>query len=140
MQSALLKYMKENIGQFPAELSQLKPHFEAAPDEAMLQRYAIVPESSIPSLKMGGDWMITVRTPVDEEFDTVWGLGPNGFGTTSHQNLNEAAMLAAPLKAYQSANNGQQPQKPSDLLPYATTPEQLEALRKFEQKGNSTSN
>lgn len=105
----------------------------------MLQRYAIVPESSIPSLKMGGDWMITVRTPVDEEFDTVWGLGPNGFGTTSHQNLNEAAMLAAPLKAYQSANNGQQPQKPSDLL-HATTPEQLEALRKFEQKGNSTSN
>ena len=104
----------------------------------MLQRYAIVPASSIPSLGLGGDWVITVRTPVDEEFDTVWGLGPNGLGTTSSQNLSEAATLSAPLKAYQSANGGHQPQNPSDLLPYATTPEQLAALQKLQQKSSST--
>jgi hypothetical protein len=40
------------------------------------------------------------------------------------------------LKAYQAANNGQEPKNSSDLLPYLTTPEQQAAYQKLEQMRN----
>jgi RNA polymerase sigma factor (sigma-70 family) len=46
----------------------------------------------------------------------------------------EIITLAPALKAYAEANNGQHPKKPSDLLPYLTTPEQQAAFQKLEQK------
>ncbi len=51
----------------------------------------------------------------------------------------EVITIAPVLKAYSDAHNGQFPKNPSDLLPYATTPEQEAALRKLEETGASTS-
>ena len=136
MQKALGSYLKQNGDQFPSDLSQLKPFFDTAPDDAALQRYAIVPASSIPNMKMGGDWLITVKSPVDEEFDSQWALGPQGFGTSSYQGTQELNVLAPALKAYQAANNGHEPNNPADLLPYLTTPEQQAAFQKLEQMKN----
>jgi hypothetical protein len=133
MQKALGGYSQQNNGQFPSDLAQLAPFFETAPDEAMLQRYAIAPASSIPNMKVGGDWLITVKNPVDEQYDSLWALGTQGFGSTSYQGSQEKSVLAPVLKAYAAANNGQEPKNSSDLLPYLTTPEQQAAFQKLEQ-------
>ena len=137
MYKALQDYLKESDGQFPSDLSQLKPYFETAPDEAMLQRYAIVPASSIPNMKFGGDWLITLKDPVDVEYDSLWALGAKGLGNTTYQNSKEIAALAPAMKAYEDAHNGQGPAVSSDLLPYLTTPEQQAAWQKLEQMKNS---
>jgi RNA polymerase sigma factor (sigma-70 family) len=137
MQKALGTYLKQSNGQFPSDLSQLKPYFETPPDDAMLQRYGIVSSSSIPNMKMGGDWLITVTSPVDKDYDPLWVLGERGFGSTTYQGQNEATILAPASKAYQAANNGQEPKNSSDLLPYLTTPEQQAAYQKLEQMRNA---
>jgi RNA polymerase sigma factor (sigma-70 family) len=137
MHKALQNYLEQNAGQFPADISQLKPYFETTPDDAMLQRYTIVPASSFPNMKMGGDWLITVKNPVDEEYDSLWTLGPQGFGNTSYQGTKEISVLAPAMKTYEDAHNGQEPADPSDLLPYLTTPEQQAAYQKLEQMRKS---
>jgi RNA polymerase sigma factor (sigma-70 family) len=136
MQTALANYLKQNNGQFPSDVSQLKPFFETAPDDAMLQRYTVVPASFIPNMVMGGDSLITVKNPIDEEYDALWALGPQGFGNTTYQGVNEARVLDPALKAYEAANSGQEPKDPSLLLPYLTTPEQQAAYQKLEQLRN----
>ncbi len=133
MHKALGEYMKQNGGQFPTDLSQLKSHFETLPDDEMLQRYAIVPASQIPNMKMGGDWLITVKNPVDEEFDSLWAMGPKGFGTSTYKGMNDARVLEPVLKAFAAANNGQEPKDSSELLPYLATPEQRAVFNKIHQ-------
>ncbi|NOS68502.1 MAG: sigma-70 family RNA polymerase sigma factor [Verrucomicrobia bacterium] len=134
MHKALGEYMKQNGGQFPTDLSQLKSHFETLPDDEMLQRYTIVPASQIPNMKMGGDWLITVKNPVDEEFDSLWAMGPKGFGSSTYKGMSDAKVLDPVLKAFAAANNGQEPKDSSELLPYLTTPEQQVVFKKLEQK------
>src|SRR5260370_30476399 len=63
LQKALGNYLSKNNGEFLSDLSQLKPYFEAAPDDAMLHRYAIVPASSLPNLKIDDHWLITLKNP-----------------------------------------------------------------------------
>jgi RNA polymerase sigma factor (sigma-70 family) len=46
----------------------------------------------------------------------------------------EMAVLAPVLRAYTDANNGQRPQKASDLVPYLTTAEQQAAFQKMQEK------
>jgi len=137
MHKALGNYLTQNNQQFPTDISQLKPYFETAPEDAMLQRYAIVPASSAPNMKMGGDWLITVKNPVDEEYDSLWALGPKGFGATSYHGVKEQSVIAPALEAYKAANNGKEPQVPSDILPYLTTPEQQAAYQTLEQMRNA---
>lgn len=131
MQDALNGYLKDNNGQFPTDLSLLKSYFDSAPDDAALQRYAIVPASSIPNIKVGSDWVITVKDPIDTEFDSLWALGSRGFGSTVYQGATEEAILAPALKAYEAANNGTEPSDPSQIVPYLATPEQQAAYQKL---------
>jgi RNA polymerase sigma factor (sigma-70 family) len=133
MQKALQNFMKQSNGEFPSDVAQLRPYFETAPEEAALQRYAVVAASSIPNLKMGGDSVIAVKNPLDEEYDSIWALGPNGFGTSSARGANAGRILAPALEAYKAANNGEEPKNPPDLLPYLSTPEQQAAYQKLEE-------
>ena len=77
--SALKKYIKANNGQFPANLSQLQPYFKSPVDDAILQRYGIVPASSIPSAKMGDTWLIAQKAPVGNN-DSREVIGSEGYG------------------------------------------------------------
>ena len=106
----------------------------------MLERYAIVPADQCPNIKVGGDSVITVKQPVDEEFDSVWALGSRGFGSSSYQGTKERRTLETALKAYQSANNGQEPRSPDELLPYLTTAEQRAAFQKLKQQREGAPN
>ncbi|MBI3851608.1 MAG: sigma-70 family RNA polymerase sigma factor [Verrucomicrobia bacterium] len=138
---ALKKYMEANNGKFPTVISQLQPYFESPVDEAILKRYAVVQADDLPNTKLGGDWIITQRAPVDEKYDSRWGIGPNGYGTSGTSSWSDESLalasaiktLSAPLKTYKEANNGKEPIDPSQLQPYLTSSEQQQALQKLIQ-------
>jgi len=73
---ALRKYAQDNNGQFPTDLSQLKPYFKSPIDDAILQRYEILPASNLVSeLQPGGDWVITQKAPVNAALDLRSAIG-----------------------------------------------------------------
>jgi hypothetical protein len=76
---ALQQYVEVNNGQFPTDLSQLNPYFEAPIDDAILQRYEIVPTKSLVSslAELGGDWLITEKAPINKELDLRTAIGTN---------------------------------------------------------------
>ncbi len=51
---------------------------------------------------------------------------------------HDMVVMAPVLRAYRAANNGQHPENPSDLLPYAATAEQQAMIQSMEQKQAST--
>jgi RNA polymerase sigma factor (sigma-70 family) len=136
IQPALGQYAKANDGKFPTDLSQLQPFLKSPVDPSILQRYGIFPSAAVPNVGMGGDWMITQRAFVDEEYDTRFVIGPNGHGSTSYKQT-PLDNLAPALKAFSAANNGQQPTDPSELLPYATTADQQAALQTWIQRSGT---
>jgi hypothetical protein len=76
LSSALRKYVQENNGQFPTDLSQLNPYFSSPIDGAILQRYEILPASSLVSeLQPGGDWVITQRAAANPALDSRMAYG-----------------------------------------------------------------
>jgi hypothetical protein len=135
LQPALSKYVKANNGQFPTDLAELQSYFKDGPvDESLLQRYAILPASTVPNYKMGGDWIITVKSPIDEEYDSRIVIGPNGYGSAQFKQdkpIDESAIatLNPLLEAFKDANGGRDPVNPAQLQPYATTEEQKAALQ-----------
>ena len=74
---ALQEYAAANNDQFPADLSDLLPYLKAPADPAMLDRYEIVPASSLlKSLReTGEDWVITQKAPVNEQYDARVAIG-----------------------------------------------------------------
>jgi hypothetical protein len=136
LQPALKKYMESNGNQFPTNLSQLQANLESPVDDAILDRYAILPNWEVPNLSMGGDSIITQKAPVDAQYDQRFGVGPSGWGTTSPQAWNDpvAATMRSYMavqKAYSAANGGRHEKDLPDLLPYATTPEQQAAIQRM---------
>jgi RNA polymerase sigma factor (sigma-70 family) len=137
LQPALKKFMDANNGQFPTDLVQLEPYFKAPVDEAVLQRYEIIPAENLPNLGMGGNHIITQKAAVDPEFDSRWGIGPNGFGTTGSSSwtgedialVSAVKTLAPILKAYIAEHGGNEPTDPSQIQPYVSTPAQMTALQ-----------
>lgn len=74
---ALKQYTKANNGQFPSDVSQLKPYFTSPIDDAILQRYHVVPAKSLTKFfaDVGGDWVITQKAPVNKKFDVRIAIG-----------------------------------------------------------------
>jgi len=129
----LNQYKQANQGQFPTDISQLQPYFNPPVDDSILQRWEVAPKSTVPSLRMG-DTIITQIAPVDADYDTRYGIGPNGSGSAGPQDWDvpgtgPSALLTPAIKAYAGANNGLQPTDLSQLAPYLTTPEEQAALQ-----------
>lgn len=132
LSAALSKYGDANNKQFPTDLSQLQPYFSSPVDDAILSRWHIVPQSDIPNVSMGGDWVVTERAPVDPEVDQRWAIAQGGYGSSNYQPQEISAAIATvdpAMKAYAAANNGKEPADPSQILPYLTTPEQQAAYQ-----------
>jgi len=69
---ALQRYARENNGQSPNDLSQLKPSFTSAIDDAVLQRWQILPTTNLVKelqVLVKEDWVITQKAPVNEALD-----------------------------------------------------------------------
>jgi RNA polymerase sigma factor (sigma-70 family) len=138
MRKALAAYMQGNNKQAPTDLGQLQPYFDAPVDDAILQRWEIAPAKTVSNLRMGGDVIITQKAPVDDVFDTRFGIGPNGYGNTDFLSGETQAAMTPVWEAYQATHNGQLPNDTSLVEPYLTTPEQRAAFDKLMLR-NSTS-
>jgi hypothetical protein len=75
--------------------------------------------------------IITRKAPLDEVFDTRFGMGPEGLGSTDFLSHEVADAMNPVWAAFKAAHNGQWPEDISQLPPYATTPEQKAALQKL---------
>jgi RNA polymerase sigma factor (sigma-70 family) len=128
---AVIGYMKNNGGQMPTDLAQLQPYFDSPVDDAILQRWEIAPANKVRGLMLGGNSIITQKAPVDDIFDTLYGIGPSGFGTADFLNTEFGNTLEPVNEAYMAAHNGQTGATSVQLLPYATTPEQQAAVQKL---------
>lgn len=85
---ALQKFGEANDGQFPTDLSQLQSYFETPVDDAILQRYVIVPSRSLTFLTdgwTGGDWVVTQRAPVNGKWDSRVAIGLKSYMTTARE-------------------------------------------------------
>ncbi|MGA2541310.1 MAG: sigma-70 family RNA polymerase sigma factor [Verrucomicrobiota bacterium] len=92
--AALRKYAPDNNGQFPTDLSQLKPYFKSPIDDAILQRYQILPASSlVPELQPGGDWVITQAAPVNPALDLREACGLTGMRMADERVTNRWNLL-----------------------------------------------
>jgi RNA polymerase sigma factor (sigma-70 family) len=86
---ALQQYAKDNNGQFPRDLSQLKPFFKSPIDDAILTRYQIVPATSlVGKLQVGGDWLITQKAPINEALDFRASIGLTDMGDADESVTN----------------------------------------------------
>jgi RNA polymerase sigma factor (sigma-70 family) len=137
LQKALKAYLQSSSGQMPTDLGQLQPYFDSPMDDAILQRWEIAPASTVQSLGMGGDVIITQKAPVDDVFDTRYGIGPTGSGSTDFLPNETFETMKPVFDAYRAAHNGQWQIEMSQLLPYATTPEQQTALQKLILKNSA---
>ena len=138
LKKALTGYMRSNSGQKPTDLGQLKPYFDSPLNDAVLQRWEIAPATTVKSLGLGGDVIITQKAAVDEVFDTRYGIGPDGFGSTDFLSREVAPTMDPVWEAFRAAHNGQWPDDVSQLQPYATTPEQQAALQKLMLKNSNS--
>jgi len=109
----------------------LGSYLEAPLDKAILERWEVAPASTVPSLGLGGDVIITQKAAVDEVFDQRYGVGPHGQGSTDFLSRELAVVMQPVRDAYRAAHNGEWPTKQSQLLPFATTPEEQTALGKL---------
>ena len=57
---------------------------------------------------MGGDWIVTQKEAIDDEYDAKFVIGPYGMGTTTYSSLATQNVLAPVMKAYVAANPGKQ--------------------------------
>jgi RNA polymerase sigma factor (sigma-70 family) len=76
LHGAFRRYVRDNNGQFPVDLSQLTSFLDAPLDDVILNRYQIVPATSLVSeLRRYGDWVITQKAPVNEALDSRFASG-----------------------------------------------------------------
>ena len=78
---AFRQFVREHNGEFPTDLSQLKPYLKSPIDDAILQRYQIMAGANLVSeLQGNGDWVITQKAPVNEALDSRFAFGPTSGG------------------------------------------------------------
>jgi hypothetical protein len=131
LHDALGKYLQANNQQFPTDLSQLQSYFASPVDQDILDRWEITSPSTVPNVGVGSLGIITEKAAVDEIFDNRNVVGADGSGAVDFLTTETESQLSQVMKVYMAANNGQQPVDVSEVLPYATTPEQKAAVQKM---------
>jgi RNA polymerase sigma factor (sigma-70 family) len=94
---ALKRYVRDNNGRFPSEISQLKSYFKTPVDDAVLERWVVLHKDRLRSelqTRLDEDWYITQKAPVDATQDKrilrglkrmhMPGYGPADMGETVH--------------------------------------------------------
>ena len=84
LKPALQRYVQTHDSQFPTDLAQLHPYFKSPVDDAVLERWQIVPISDFPEiLPQAGNrektYVVTQRTlsPIEEADGSRWVIQPN---------------------------------------------------------------
>jgi len=140
LEPTLHKYIQANNDQFPTDLSQLKSYAEKPLSDDILQRYEIVPASSLPAagaLGDAGDWLITQKNPRDGQ----WALGRN-VCSTFNDNSGILGILAPAMRAMAEDTpevDGKRSMDIHKLAAYLKTPEQRAAYERLLQAGKPES-
>jgi hypothetical protein len=74
---------------------------------------------------------------VDDVFDTRFGIGPYGLGSTDFLSRAIADTMNPVWEAFRAEHDGEWPEDVSELHPYAKTSEQQAALQKLMLKRSS---
>jgi hypothetical protein len=131
---ALQAYLITHNQQLPESTSQLSTYFHPPIDDAekILSRYEMLSSDEQTNPAYQGAVIIQRQTTLVDHIDNAVLIGPKT--TTSAPRLNFPAVIPNELmpvvSAYQDANH-EGFLTVYDLEPYATTPEQKEALNKF---------
>src|SRR5215212_10189574 len=104
LQSALRDYAQANGGQLPADLSQLKPYFQAPVDDALLQRYALLQTGKLSDLPSDAIVVAEIAPSADEDYDMFYQFRMNGDRRAGSANPDRSLLLAA-TKEFAKANN-----------------------------------
>jgi len=107
LQNALRNYSQAVNGQSPTDLSQLKPYFASSLDDSVFQRY----EFTQPGM------VTEIATPTDGPDEKYYQISMNSMNSWS---ADENTLQQA-VQSFSSANNGQNPTDPAQLLPYVKT-------------------
>lgn len=129
---AILEYRKANGGKFITDTAQLQPYLAAEITPEMLQRYELVPDGAVRSVRMGGQSALTAPL-IDSEYDTHVVIGPMGWGTASSTQtaaMRDVNVIMPAIRAYR-ADHPEGYSEMLTLLPYATTPEQRTIIEKL---------
>jgi hypothetical protein len=81
--AALNDYLKAGSGQLPNDISELKPFLkypadEKPVDDSVLQRYELMHNGKTSDFSPG-ESMIAEKGAVDEQYDTIFKIGRNGY-------------------------------------------------------------
>jgi hypothetical protein len=93
VQPALQKYVQTHNSQFPTDLAQLHPYLKSPVDDAVLERWKIVPASEFPEIlsqgSNGATQVVTQRasSPIEEAGDLRWLIQPNGLTFTDFKPI-----------------------------------------------------
>ena len=79
--AAFNDYYAATKGSAPTDPAQLLPYFKTSIDAALLQRYQLVPSSTVPSLMEIGPVLLSEKGPVDRDYDTHFYIGMKGFAS-----------------------------------------------------------
>ena len=139
LSKAIDAYRRSNNRQSPTDFAQLLPYFESQVDDAILQRWTMLPSDSFPNMRLGGDMIITQKTPVDDVFDTRFIIGASGGFASTDFFESERETMNPVFEAYRRATHSLNflPDDLSELRPYATTVEQRAVLEKLILKQTS---
>lgn len=79
--AAFNDYYAATKGSVPTDPAQLLTYFKTAIDAGLLQRYQLVPSSTVPSLMEIGPVLLSEKGPVDREYDTHFYIGMKGVAS-----------------------------------------------------------
>jgi RNA polymerase sigma factor (sigma-70 family) len=131
VQSALAKYLEANKNQSPADITQLQSYFASPVDDAILQRWEIVPAKTIPNVGVG-DPVITEKAPVDDLLDSRIVVGSRGYGSTDFLGSEIGEVMKPVYQAYSQAHDENWAGfQVSELMNFAKTPEEQAAVQKL---------
>jgi RNA polymerase sigma factor (sigma-70 family) len=120
-----------NSALLPTDLAQLKPYFDVPVDDALLQRYQLLPLTKLHD-NLSDILVKETAPPVDAEYDThhEMGLGSGGVGNV---NLVADAVSAA-VQTYGQSNNGAMPDSAAQIAPYLKQPLDAALVQKYLNK------
>jgi len=136
LQSALSAYVKANDGLLPDQPSQLLPFFDPPGEAELVERYQMLQTGRLSDLPQGDASMrlMTIKSPADIEYDSIWMIGTSGFIVSSAMSYN----VSEARKEFTKANNGQKATTAEQLLPFLKWPVDAVALEKYLRPPSAT--
>jgi hypothetical protein len=129
LKSALNAFVKANDGLLPDQPGQLLPFFDPPVEAELVERYQMLQTGRLSDLSQrdAGMRLMTIKSPTDVEYDSVWMIGTSGFSTSGAMSYN----VSEARKEFTKANNGQKATSAEQLLPFLKWPTDSAALEKY---------